>query len=277
MEIASARRLVLTGLLILLLAAAGIGTVAWLRAARRESLRDTAHVTLEPDYSKIPGGSVDGETMERVRQVLLERVASLGLLDPEIRIQPNRRIVVIHAGITGKPEVLNMLTRKARLEFRHLKNVRTAADPRGAYRMQLAQDASGADIYTFIHAARKAAVSQQSVLKEAPLILDGSALRPSCEAVLNPASGGPLVRFELTPEGAERLKEFTSKNVGAILAIVFDGTILSAPSIVEPITEGAGQIGGGFKSMADAKSLADLLNAGPLPVPLRVAPTPGPR
>jgi preprotein translocase subunit SecD len=48
---------------------------------------------------------------------------------------------------------------------------------------------------------------------------------------------------------------------------VVDRTVLSAPTVNEPITNGQGQISGGFDE-TDAKDLATVLNAGALPVEL---------
>src|SRR5690606_17299599 len=60
-----------------------------------------------------------------------------------------------------------------------------------------------------------------------------------------------------------------SENIGKQFAIVLDGKVLSAPVIREPIIGGAGQIEGGL-SITEASSLAALLRAGALPVPLTI-------
>jgi protein-export membrane protein SecD len=57
--------------------------------------------------------------------------------------------------------------------------------------------------------------------------------------------------------------------VGKRFAIVLDNEIISAPTIINPITGGSGQITGGF-DVAGAQDLVALLRGGSLPAPLNV-------
>jgi SecD/SecF fusion protein len=82
-------------------------------------------------------------------------------------------------------------------------------------------------------------------------------------------TGQPAVAFRLDSVGAKRFADITRAHVGEPFAILLDGKVLSAPVIREPIIGGAGQISGSFGS-AEASSLAALLRAGALPVPLTV-------
>jgi len=52
------------------------------------------------------------------------------------------------------------------------------------------------------------------------------------------------VAFELNSEGAQIFKDFTSQNVGKILAIVLDKRVISAPRINSAIPDGKGVITG---------------------------------
>ena len=72
---------------------------------------------------------------------------------------------------------------------------------------------------------------------------------------------------EFTPNGARAMGEFTRAHIGEIMGIVLDDAVLSAPRIDGPISD-EGEISGGFRSLSEAVSLANLLNAGALPVPL---------
>jgi preprotein translocase subunit SecD len=76
-----------------------------------------------------------------------------------------------------------------------------------------------------------------------------------------------VVDFTLTGEGTSEFGDLTTALVGRQLAIVLDSTVISAPTINEPITGGTGQITGNF-SEARAKSLAAVRQAGALPVEL---------
>jgi preprotein translocase subunit SecD len=80
------------------------------------------------------------------------------------------------------------------------------------------------------------------------------------------------VVFELTPEGSQIFKEYTTNNTGKILAIVLDNEVISAPRIEEPITAGRGSISGNFTDES-AQNLSIQLRYGALPVPLKVVQT----
>src|SRR5262249_60722576 len=69
--------------------------------------------------------------------------------------------------------------------------------------------------------------------------------------------------------GAKRFPDIPRAHLGEPFAIVLDGKVLSAPRIQTPITNGSGQIRGAF-TVAETTSLAALLRAGALPVPLHV-------
>lgn len=80
-------------------------------------------------------------------------------------------------------------------------------------------------------------------------------------------AGQPVVTIRFTPEAATRLGAVTAANINGKVAIVLDGTVLSAPIIREPVLGGSAQISGNF-TVPDAENLALLLRAGSLPVPL---------
>ena len=81
--------------------------------------------------------------------------------------------------------------------------------------------------------------------------------------------GGYVVGFELSPEGTQIFKDFTSSHVGYILGIILDKEVISIPSINTAITGGQGVIEGRFTS-DEANTLAVQLKYGSLPIPLKV-------
>jgi preprotein translocase subunit SecD len=86
----------------------------------------------------------------------------------------------------------------------------------------------------------------------------------------DPQTGEYLVAFELKGDARNTFADFTTNNIGKILAIVLDGQIISAPSIQNPITDGQGVITGNFTNES-ANALAVQLRYGSLPVPLKIA------
>lgn len=79
----------------------------------------------------------------------------------------------------------------------------------------------------------------------------------------------PVVNIRLSRQATATFAKATSENVGRILAIVFDGTVISAPRILQPITGGAVQISGTFTPQS-ANVLAVLLRSGSFPAKLNV-------
>jgi protein-export membrane protein SecD/preprotein translocase SecF subunit len=109
----------------------------------------------------------------------------------------------------------------------------------------------------------------KAFLDTAPVKIDGSELSSDCKAHLDPAKG-PVVSFTMKPAGREKFAEFTTQHTKEIMAILLDNRVITAPNITEPITGGETEISGGFKSLSEAVTLADLINAGALPVPLKI-------
>ncbi len=98
-------------------------------------------------------------------------------------------------------------------------------------------------------------------------ILTGADLEPSSSAHLG-QDGAPTVSQVFNPKGTAAFADFTTQHTGEIMGIVLDDAVLSAPVIKQPITDGQGEISGGFGTLGAAQSLSSLLNAGALPIPL---------
>jgi protein-export membrane protein SecD len=75
--------------------------------------------------------------------------------------------------------------------------------------------------------------------------------------------------LQFNDEGSKVFEELTSRNVQKRLAIYIDNVQLSAPVVQEKITGGKAQITGSF-TIESAKELVRNLNAGALPVPIKL-------
>ena len=76
--------------------------------------------------------------------------------------------------------------------------------------------------------------------------------------------GNPNVAFELSQDAARRFQTATQANLGKIMAITLDGTVISAP-VIEGIIFDRGQISGTF-TIEEADRLSLQLRSGALPV-----------
>jgi len=81
---------------------------------------------------------------------------------------------------------------------------------------------------------------------------------------------GPVVSMQMNSEGTRIWANLTKMNVGRAIAIVLDDVVYSAPRVNGEIPGGNSQISGRF-TQADTKDLANTLNSGKMPAPLRVA------
>ncbi|BDU50780.1 protein translocase subunit SecD [Haliovirga abyssi] len=84
--------------------------------------------------------------------------------------------------------------------------------------------------------------------------------------------GRPQIGFELTTKGAKIFADITKKNIGKQLAITLDGAQQTAPTIQSEIPGGKGVITGSY-TVDEAKKMATLLNAGALPVKVKMLET----
>lgn len=76
-----------------------------------------------------------------------------------------------------------------------------------------------------------------------------------------------IVSLTFTDEGAKKFAEVTSANVGKQISIVYDGEVISAPTVKEAITGGQCQIDG-MSSIEEAKELASFIRIGGLKLEL---------
>lgn len=98
--------------------------------------------------------------------------------------------------------------------------------------------------------------------------LSGKQLKHA-QVVFDPNSGEPTVQLTWNAEGDKLFGDITGANVGKSLGIFLDGKLISAPTVKTKITGGTAVISGGF-TIDEAKALSRRLNAGALPVPIKL-------
>lgn len=192
-----------------------------------------SHLVFEADTSEF-----DEETktnaLESLKEVIERRVNLFGVSEPNVQVstfEGKDRIIVELPGVKDTQEAINIIGQTAQLVFGE---VGSEEDPN----FFAPTDLTGAD------------------LKNARVDFDQ-------------ASGEPVVAIEFTEEGAQKFSDITGRNIGKVLPIMLDETIISAPSVNEQIIGGSAQITGGFE-LEDAKNLAIQLNAGALPVSIKL-------
>jgi preprotein translocase subunit SecD len=261
------RRPLLTTLLCL--AALGAGTAPTM-AAPGEPGKGTLRAVLAVGRGTgSGGGGVDLSTSERILQVLNNRINAFGLAGSTITAQSNSRFLVQIPD--GSMESLRQLIRPGHLEFRWLKEARTPVNPTGPYEvlMQPPRTAGSRTHFAFRSAQSGEPVPTSTVLQSSPVIVTGSDLLPVSKLELYPSRREPVISIAFSPAGTKAFADFTRDHFGHMLAVVLDGELLTAPRIASPILDGKGILPGEFKTVGEARTMAQLLNSGALPVPLK--------
>jgi len=101
-----------------------------------------------------------------------------------------------------------------------------------------------------------------------PTGLTGKELKRS-QVDFDPQTNKPLVLLQFNDEGKDLFKDITERNVGKQVAIYLDGNVISAPVVNDVIRNGEAVISGNF-TLNEAQELSRRLNAGALPVPIKL-------
>lgn len=201
------------------------------------------HLALEADMQGIdPADRVSA--LESAREVIDRRVNLFGISEPTVqssRSQDAYRIIVELPGVTDVAQARALLGQTAQLEFRE---------------------------FTDIPAASEAAFIYPTLENTKPVGLTGKELKRAT-VEFSTQTGEPEVGLEFSSEGGKVFAEVTARLVGKQLAIFLDDIPLTWPKVNTPITDGRAVITGGFTA-DQAKTLALQLNAGALPVPVKV-------
>lgn len=224
-------------------------------------LRGGMQVLLEAD---LPADTaIAAEDLDTAKQILENRTNGLGVSEVMFQIAGDRRIVGEFPGITNTDEVIATLKETGQLEFVDFGDT---VLPPGT---EILTDSGIADAAatTEAGATDTSAMTEEELLSNVwHTVLTGDQIETVNVDLQN---GVYTVVFDLKADGAKTFAEYTTANVGKILAIVLDKRIVSTPSINSPITEGNGLISGNF-TYETANTLAIQLRYGSLPIPLKV-------
>ncbi len=196
-------------------------------------LQGGTHLVYEADTSHIPAENVKS-AIQATRDNIERRINLLGVSEPVIQTAQagsNYRLIVELPGIKDINAALATIGQTAQLEFKEPKAATPSAQTDFA-----ATGLTGKD------------------LKIAQVKFD---------------NGRAVVSLDFTPEGTKKFADITTKNLGKPVAIFLDNNIISAPTVQSTIADGKAVISGNF-TVDDAKHLAILLNAGALPMPIKV-------
>ncbi|HEX9388525.1 MAG TPA: protein translocase subunit SecD [Anaerolineales bacterium] len=242
-------------------------------------LRGGLQTLLEADLPA--NSSVSSEDLSITRQILESRANALGVSEVVMQTAGERRIVAEFPGVSNPEEVVASLQQTGLLEFVDMGT--TPVDPGTVIKTDFAQsETDGTASTTATPEATTTADPNQptptavpgqptpAAGQEAPVyhtVMTGADLKEA--HVSANQTGQPAVSFTLSTDGTKIFSDYTSTHTKQYLGIVLDKTVISAPIVNSPITDGQGIIEGGFTAQS-ANDLAIQLRYGSLPVPIKV-------
>ncbi|MEN8213434.1 MAG: protein translocase subunit SecD [Pseudomonadota bacterium] len=209
--------------------------------------------------------------LEQNMTTLRNRVNQLGVTEPIVQQQGDRRIVVELPGVQDPAKVKEILQATATLEYRLVDDKHSAIDavngkvPPGS---ELRFDRDG-----------------QPVLLKRGRIITGDQIT-NANAGIDSRSGSPMVSISLNGRGADKMRRVTTENVSKPMAVIFiedrvvgrdaDGKsikkhveeVISVANILEPF--GRHFQTTGLDTQEEAKTLALFLRAGALKAPIEI-------
>ncbi|OIO15703.1 protein translocase subunit SecD [Candidatus Gottesmanbacteria bacterium CG11_big_fil_rev_8_21_14_0_20_37_11] len=200
------------------------------------------HLVLEADMKNISSSDKE-KAFDSAKNIVERRINLFGLTEPIVqktKVGNSFRIIVEIPGISDVSSAIDLIGKTAQLAFY--------------------EEAS--------QTANLATPSSVLELWSKKTDLTGSNLKRA-EVTFDSKTGKPEVALEFDKVGAKLFEDITTQNVGKTVAIFLDDQLLSAPRVNEPIVGGKAVIQGNF-SMDEAKRLSVSLNAGALPVPLKI-------
>jgi protein-export membrane protein SecD len=240
-----------------------------------------------------PGQELDPAAMQTARQIVENRVNSLGLTEPVVQAQGERRIIVELPGIEDPELAVETIKGTALLEFVDAGGQWLPPDT--VIYTTLGGPSVGEPTDTLTPTIGQPAPTPTPILAPTgpftstePVTATGQVTgtgpppdQPVYETILTGAGLKQVglsqsqtneyqIPFELYPEAADLFAEYTAAHVGQHLCIVLDKRVLSCPQINSAIPSGEGTITLGQATLEEARNLAIQLQYGALPVPLRV-------
>jgi len=203
-------------------------------------LKGGSHLAFEADTSKISQDDLQ-ESLEATRDVIERRVNFFGVSEPSVQTLKsgsNYKIIVDLPGITDVQSAIDKIGATAQLTFK--------------------EEASDVKIGT---------TSAYIAFKSDPVLTGKDVKKASVS--YDSTSGKPQVALEFTSEGKKKFADVTKRNVGKVVGIFLDDTTLTTPVVQQEILDGNAVITGS-STTDEAKSLAQQINGGALPVSIKL-------
>ena len=224
-------------------------------------LKGGTQVLLEAEISE--DQPLPEDALNSAKIIVEQRVNGLGLAEPTVQLQGERRMIVELPGVKNPDQAIETIRSTGQLEFVDLGGLPVRPDD-----FINTTNRPGA-----VAALQEAIAAGEAVPQSIPFpdetfetIMTGDIL----QAVVATQDEYSFwqIQFDLKGESSGDFFAYTRDNIGEVLAIILDGRVLSTPVINAAINDN-GVITGDF-SQEEAESLAIQMRYGALPIPLEV-------
>jgi protein-export membrane protein SecD len=246
-------------------------------------LKGGVHLEYKADLSNIPEKEKP-QVMEGLRDVIERRINIFGVAEPIIQIYGQDRIAVELPGVESIDAAIKWIGQTPLLEFYEQKSddELKQMEEVGKKVQEVLDKNKGKDQATIFAEVQK--IENWQLAYDIPYKkteLTGRYLQKAT-VNYNQTTYAPEIDLQFNDEGAKIFEQITDRNVGKSIAIFLDGqsivdtngdgkidgSDLYAPRVEQKISGGKAVISGGKETIASAKTLAQRLNQGALPVPL---------
>jgi protein-export membrane protein SecD len=227
-------------------------------------LQGGTHLVYEADLSQVEPGNY-ADSMQGVRDVIERRVNLFGVQEPVVQINKvgqHYRLIVELAGVKDVHQAIQMIGQTPSLDFREKRDESETENILADQKEVLDKKEQGLSLIL----DEERLLTQDPYFKPTPLT--GRYLK-GAQLVFDQQTYQPQINLQFDDEGSKIFEEITQRNVGKQVAIYLDGVPISAPVVQEVISGGKAQITGNF-TLEEAKQLVQRLNAGALPVPIKL-------
>lgn len=205
------------------------------------------------------------QAVDQALRTIENRVNALGVAEPVIQKRGGpgqHEIIVQFPGIDDPEEVKRIIGKPALLELKLVQGMETYPTKEAAMQQYGGVLPGNLEVLESSKAESNGAKVYYVVFKVAAVT--GRELKNA--GVTRDQHGKPAVSFNLNASGAQKFGRLTGDNIGRLLAIVLDGTVVSAPRLNDRITD-SGIItgGGGGFAPEEARELSLVLKSGALP------------
>ena len=232
-------------------------------------LQGGTHLLYEADLSSIKKEDAE-DAVNGLRDVIERRVNLFGVQEPVVQLQKTAKgynLIVDLACINDPAKAIEEIGKTPYLEFRKEMPIEAKKKILDMLPPEQIQESINKIEKETGRKVKKEELVDYLPLYE-PTELTGRYLK-SAKIEFDQTTFEPKVAIQFNDEGAKIFAKLTKENVGKRIAIYIDNQLISAPVVREEIPSGKAEISGDF-TIEEARELARNLNAGALPVPIKL-------